>query len=238
MRLAPTLLLLAAPLRADGLADLRAALQRLPATQAVKAAADCQSWSRNGKGDKAKVVQGRAQARVEDGPAGLKLGWDKAELDRVEAASKAKDKGPRQAMETLNAEKAKDLLDAAQELMGDLDEASVQEDRMDAWQGRPARLLVMKLDAKDMDEDDRKHLKSFSRTLKVWMDGQGAPLAASEQLDMKLSVLFIGVEMHHADTRAFARSGDRLITVHEESQDSGSGAGQSGEQKTVIDLKL
>jgi hypothetical protein len=232
------LFLLLPALRADGLSDLRAALKALPGAQPVKATLECQVWSRSGKAKQAKIIQGRVQAKVEAGPGGLKLGWDKAELDRIQAATKAKDKGPEQAMGALKAEKAEALLDAAKDLLGDLEEAQVLEDRADAWQGRPARLLTLKLDATDMDEDDRKHLKSFSHTLKVWMGPDGVPLGLSEQLDMKLSILFISVEMHHKASRTFAASGDRLMAVHDESEDSGSGAGEQGESKTVMDLKL
>ncbi|HTL97794.1 MAG TPA: hypothetical protein VL181_03215 [Holophagaceae bacterium] len=231
-------LLLAPALRADGLTDLRAALKGLPARQPVKATVDCQVWNRTGKGKQPKIVQGQARVVVEDGPGGLKLGWDKAELDRIQSAAKAKDEGPRQAMGALRAEKAEALLDAAKDLLGDLDEAQLQEDRPDSWQGRPARLISLKLDAKDMDEDGRKHLKSFSHTLKIWMGPDGAPLGLSEQMDMKLSVMFISVEVHHHASRAFAKSGDRLVAVHDESEDSGSGAGEQGDQKTVMDLKL
>lgn len=232
------LLLLAPALRADGLADLRATLKNLPAKQPVKAAVDCQVWNRSGKGKQPKIVQGRARVVVEDGPGGLKLGWDKAELDRIQAATKAKDEGPQQAMGALTAEKAEALLDAAKDLLGDLEEAQLQEDRADSWQGRPARLISLKLDAKDMDGDDRKHLKSFSHTVKIWMEPDGTPLGLSEQMDMKLSILFISVEVHHRASRAFAKSGDRLVVVHDESEDSGSGAGEQGEQKTVMDLKF
>ena len=234
------LILLAPALKADGLADLRAALQRLPASQPVKATVDCQVWNRSGKAKQPKIVQGRVQARAEDGPSGLKLEWGKAELDRIQAASKAspKDGGPEQAMEALSAEKAEALLNAAKDLLGDLQDAQLLEDRPDAFQGRPARLLAFKLDAKDMDGDDRKHLKSFSHTLKVWTGADGAPLGLAEQMDLKFSVMFIGVEVHHAASRVFLKAGDRLLAVHDESQDSGSGAGEQGDQKTVMDLKL
>lgn len=240
MRLSPALLLIASSivLRADGLTDLRTALKGLPATQPVKASVECQVWNRSGEGKKAKITQGQAQARVEDGPSGLKLGWDKAALDRIEVASKAKNKGPKQAMDALSAEKARDLLDASEDILGDLEDAVLLEDRMDTWQGKPARLLSFKLDAKDMDEDDRKRLKSFSHVMKVWVDGNNMPLGLSDQMDMKLSVMFISIEVHHKGSRSFLRSGDRLVTIHDESQDSGSGAGQSGDQKTVMDLKL
>ena len=238
MRLSPLILLLAAPLRADGLADLRAALQKLPATQAVKAAADCQSWSRSGKGKAAQTVQGRTQVRLEDGPAGLKLGWDKAELARIEAASQAKDNGPKQAMDEVSGEKAKDLLNAASALLDDLKDAQILGDQPDTWSGQPARLLTFSLQPKDMDEEGRKHLKAFSLTLKVWMGADGAPLAASEQMDLKGSVFLIGFEAHYTEQRVFSRVGDRLVAIHAEKEGTGSGAGEQGAQKTVIDLKL
>ena len=240
MRLAPFLLLLAAgaSLRADGLADLRAALQKLSATQAVKAAADCQSWSRSGKGKSAKTVQGHAQVRLEDGPAGLKLGWDKAELARIEAASQGKDNGPKQAMDEVSGEKAKDLLNAAGAMLDDLKDAQLQGDLPEAWKGQPARLLTFTLQPKDMDDEGRKHLKSFSLTLKVWMGGDGTPLAALEQMDLKGSIFLIGFEAHYTEQRVFSRVGDRLVAVHAEKEGSGSGAGEQNAQKTVIDLKL
>ncbi|MBS1767603.1 MAG: hypothetical protein JST05_09410 [Acidobacteria bacterium] len=238
MRLSPLILLLAAPLRADGLADLRAALQKLPATQPVKAVADCQSWSSSGKAKAPRIIQGRAEARLEDGPAGLRLGWDKAELARIEAASKAKDAGPKQAMDQINGEKAKDLLDAAGALLDDLKDAQLLGDQPEAWNGAPARLLTFKLDAKDLDEDDRKHLKSFSHILKVWVDGAAMPLASLEQMDMKGSVFLISFEGHTVERRKYARIGDHLVTAHSESEAHGSGAGQEGAQKTVIDLRI
>ncbi|HET8900484.1 MAG TPA: hypothetical protein VFM84_00990, partial [Holophagaceae bacterium] len=114
MRSAALALLLFAPaLRADGLADLRAALKGLPAKQSVKATVDCQVWNRTGKGKQPKIVQGRARVVVEDGPGGLRLGWDKAELDRIQAAAKVKDNGPEQAMAALKAEQAEAMLDSA-----------------------------------------------------------------------------------------------------------------------------
>ncbi|HET6329369.1 MAG TPA: hypothetical protein VFF76_01145 [Holophagaceae bacterium] len=232
------LLLLAPALRADGLADLRAALKSLPARQPVKASVDCQVWNRSGKAKQPKIVQGHARVVVEDGPGGLKLGWDKAELDHIQAATKAKDRGPEQAMAALKAEKAEAMLDSAKELLSDLEGAVVQEDRVDTYQGKATRLLVLKFDDSGVDEEDRKHLKSYSHTLSVWMGPDGTPLGLQDQKDIKGSFFLISFEAHDKASYTFARSGDRLLTAHEESMSSGSGAGQSSEEKTVLDLKL
>ncbi|HXC16031.1 MAG TPA: hypothetical protein VNV60_01175 [Holophagaceae bacterium] len=232
------LLLLAPVLQADGLADLRAVLKSLPARQSVKAVVDCQVWNRTGKGKQPKIVQGQARVGVEGGPGGLKLGWDKAELDRIQAATKAKDDGPQQAMAALPAEKAEAMLDSAKAMLRDLEGAVVQEDRPDVYQGKPARLLVLKLSDNDMDEEGRKHLKSFSHILSVWMGSDGAPLGLQDQMDMKGSFFLISFEAHGRTSRAFARSGDRLVTTHEESMGSGAGAGQNTEEKKVLDLRF
>ena len=232
------LALLAPALRADGLSDLRAALQRLPATQPIKATVDCQVWSRTVKEKRPKIIQGQVQVKVEDGPAGLKLAWDKAELEHIQAAAKTKDDGPKQALDALGAGQAGELLDASRDLTETLDGARIQEDRPDTWQGHPARRLSLALDPKGMDASDRKHIKSYSRILTIWMGADGTPLAVQDQEDLKGSFFFIGFEAHNKSLRSFARSGDRLVTVHEESQNSGSGAGQQGEQKTVMDLKF
>lgn len=233
------LLLLTPALRADGLADLRAALQKLPATQGVNASAQVNLWSRNGKGKAAKVTQGEAHLRLEDGAPGLRLIWDRTELSRIQTASDAKNEGPKRAMGALDAAKASYLLDAAKGLLRALKNPDLQEDRTDAWQGRPARLLVFSLDdMKDMDESERKHLKSYTHTVSVWMGADGVPLAVKSQTDLKGSFLLISFENHTQLTRTFTRVGDRLVATHEEILDSGAGAGESGESKTVTDLKL
>ena len=240
MRLPSFLVLLtsAAILRADGLTDLRAALQRLPATQPVKAIVDCQVWSKTVKEKQPKILQGQVQIKVEDGPSGLKLGWDKGELDRIQAATKVKDNGPKQAMDALGAEQVGNLLDASRDLMDTLDGTKITDDRPDTWQGHPARRLTLSLDPKGMDASDRKHIKSYTRILTIWMGPDGVPLALQDQEDLKGSFFLISFESHNKNARTFARSGDRLVTAHEESESSGSGAGQQGEQKTVVDLKF
>ena len=240
MRLPSSLVLLAsaALLRADGLTDLRAALQRLPATQPVKATLDCQVWSKTVKEKQPKIVQGQIQMKVEDGPSGLKLGWDKAELDRIQAAAKAKNNGPKRAMDALGAEQVVSLLDASKDLMDTLDGAKITEDRPGAWRGHPVRQLTLSLGPKGMDASDRKHIKNDTHSLTIWMDPDGVPLALTDQEDLKGSFFLISFESHNKITRTFARSGDRLVTVHEESESSGAGAGQQGEQKTVLDLKF
>ena len=232
------LLLLTPALRADGLSDLRAALKAFAAKQPVKATVDCQVWNRTGKGKQPKIVQGGARATVEAGPSGLKLGWDKAELDRIQAATKTKDHGPEQAMAALKAEKAEALVDAATDLLDDLKDATVQEDRADTFNGKPARLLVLRLSDNDMDAEDRKHLKTFSHTILVWMGPDGSPMGAQDQLDLKGSFFLISFEAHTKVTRTFVRSGDRLVTIHEEELGNGSGAGQTSDSKTVMEVRL
>lgn len=238
----PLLLLatLAAPaLRADGLGDLKAALQRLPATQNVKTSIDYQFWNQSTEDKQPKVTQGRAQATGEDGPAGLRLAWSRATVDQAWKESLKKDDkgGTRQAIQAMDAVKAAQLLNAGAELLRGLDGAQLAEDRPEAWQGHAARLLVLKLD-NELSAEEKKHIKTYSHTRKLWLDVDGTPLAEEDAIDMKGSYLLISFEMHQKASRAFTRSGDRLVTTWEQKEEGGSGLGQSSQQKSVVNVKV
>ncbi len=236
----PLCLLLSAGLSADGLSDLRGTLGRLQGREAVKVQADYQFWNQSIEDKQPTVTQGQSQAQIEDGPAGLRLGWTRQELDQAQSegrkGKKAKDAKAR-ALDAFNADKADHVVNGAKSLLEDLEKATLKEYRTDTWQGRPARLLVLSLDP-DMDADERKHIKRFERTLKLWLDAEGTPLAAEDQLDLKGSYFLISFEMHHKSSRSYQRSGNRLLLTREESEQTGSGMGQKQQEKSVLTAKV
>ena len=73
-RLLP-LLLVAAGLRADGLADLRAALARLRPQEACKARVTLSLFRRFKDGDKPRQGQASLELEAESGPGGLRLSF-------------------------------------------------------------------------------------------------------------------------------------------------------------------
>lgn len=223
------------PLRADGLADLKGALQRLKGRSAVSAQAEVHTWSRDGKKGE-EPVQGSATVRLEDGPQGLKLGWTQAQLDRMVPVKGKKPKnGEESAMKSLGLEEAMRLMRASDELLSDLEEATLVSEGTEAWEGRPARKLVLNL-SMGMDKEDMGPIKEARSQATLWMSPEGVPLAMNHQMDLKGRVLLISFEVHHSSQRRFQVHHGRLLLVHEDRKESGSGAGQKGEGRTLYKL--
>lgn len=61
----------ALPAHADGLADMKAALERAGAVAPVKGTLEARTWRRTGEGSDAIEVSGLASIGVEEGPRGL-----------------------------------------------------------------------------------------------------------------------------------------------------------------------
>src|SRR5579871_1519309 len=81
--------LAAAPLaRADGLADLKAALARLQAQTPLKATLEVKTSEKQGEGNDAVEKLGEASIALEDGARGLQLLYAKDTLARMEAESR------------------------------------------------------------------------------------------------------------------------------------------------------
>lgn len=233
MRLTPLIFLLALPLSADALGDLKAALARIKGSDPISATAEVQTWSK-GSGKKAQPVLGRTLTRIEHGPQGLRLGWTG---DQVSKALEVKRKKTGEAFEPLSAEQAWRLLNGAEDLLMDLEKATFKAESPEAWRGSPARKLVVGLDL-DMDAESKEHFKQADRTATIWVAPDGMPYAADIQSDMKGRVLLISFEIHETSKREYRHTGNRLLMVREEKAQRASGMGQGGESRTVVALTL
>jgi hypothetical protein len=239
------LLLLATPtlLRADGLSDLRATLQKLQSDQLLRARVEIKTRRSGGENDKQKQSQGVSTVIVESGPEGLKLSWSPEQLKQSRKAAweeTANPDAPRSdiaTLKTLEAGQALNLLDAADPLRRSLDKAGVREDKRENYQGKPARLLVFHIEL-GLDEEERKALKSSEAYLKLWLDSEGVPLAMERDVQAKFSKFLIGYRLHEHDTREYQRAGGRLIITHAVRDSSGSGLGHSDEIHTVTNVTL
>lgn len=235
MKLAVLLTIALLPLRADGLSDLKAALQRLKGRGPLAAQAQVQTWSREG-GKKAEPKVGGTTVRLEDGPQGLKLGWTPAQLERLAAAKGKKAKeGETAALNSLDAAVALRLMRAAEDLLGELEEATLLGEQAEAWEGRAARKLTLTLSL-GQDEEARKVFKEAKSVAQIWIAADGTPLAMVHQLDLKGRVMLISFEVHEKAQRRYQAHQGRLLLVKEDKEVSGSGLGQTGEGRTVTTL--
>ncbi len=240
-KLIPILLLTALPCAADALADLRGALSRLQGSEAIRATADIQNWSQDGEGKKARVKQTHSSVQLEDGPSGLRLGWTSQQIQGARKESQLKATNPEAVTPNLDSLSALNGLDAtaflsqSDHLLQQLKGATVLEDRPDTCQGKPARLVVFKLDPV-VGAEEKSMIKDRKETLKVWLDSHGVPLASEHEMAIKASKFLLTFTISNRQARKLAVLGNRLVVANETEESSGSGMGFSNTSKKMTAL--
>jgi hypothetical protein len=235
--LAPTLLF------ADGLTDVRAALQKLQSDQLIRARVEIKTRHSGGESSKQKQSDSTTSVIVESGGDGLKLSWAPEQIKASRKAAWAETANPDApksdiaTLKALEAGHALNLLDAADPLRRGLERAVLLEDKPDTRKGKPARLLVIRIDI-GLDEEERKALKSSDAIEKLWLDGDGIPVAMERNIEAKFSKFLIGFKIYEHETREFQRAGGRLVTTSSTKESSGSGFGHSEESHTAITTTL
>jgi hypothetical protein len=235
--LAPTLLF------ADGLTDVRATLQKLQSDQPLRARVEIKTRRSGGESAKQKQSDTVSSVIVESGGDGLKLSWSPDQIKQSRKAAWAEITNPDAPksdlamLKALEAGHALNLLDAADPLRRSLERAALLEDKSDTRKGKSVRLLILKIDLA-LDEEERKALKSSEAIERLWLDGDGIPIAMERNIDAKFSKFLIGFKIHEHETREFQRAAGRLVTVSSTKENSGSGFGHSEESHTTITLTL
>lgn len=239
MRTLLLLPLLALPLCADGLTDLKARLAQLQGQDPVKGQLGRDLWQQDKDGKEApKVVQGSLQLYVESGPQGLQLQVAPGLLAqaRREQAAAAKDPekeaGTARVLKGLNPVDLAEGLNAADGLLRDLAQSTLLEEKADTFEGQPARLLVLKPEPR-LNAQAKKALKSLTASLKVWVAADGTPLATEEVVDFKASRFLISFEGTTKKKQRFRRVGNRLVSLLSEEESSNSGFGNVQQKKVV-----
>jgi hypothetical protein len=245
-RVAATLLILACGgARADGLADLRAALARLPGTTPLKATLEARDWRRTGEGKELEEHQGAVSIGLEDGPRGLVPVYGRDLLARADAEQRVavKDKKAAKPIEQtlgqLGVAELHAIASAAPALAREIDEATFRSESDDTLDGKAARRLVFETGIDSLPEKDRKYAKEFKSVLTVWIGADGAPLACSRRLDVAGSAfVVIKFEMHDEQARSFAVVGDRLVALRDDQKGSAKGAGENTDYRTERRLQV
>jgi hypothetical protein len=237
------LLLVPTLLFADGLTDVRAALQKLQSDQPLRARVEIKTRRSGGESNKQKQSESVSSVIVESGAEGLKMSWSADQIKQSRKAAWAETTNPDApksdlaTLKTLEAGHALNLLDAADPLRRGLERARLLEDKSDNYKGKPARLLVIRIELA-LDEEERKALKSSDAIEKLWLDADGIPIAMDRTIDAKFSKFLIGFKIHEHETREFQRAAGRLVTIVSTKESSGSGFGHAEESRTTIAVTL
>jgi len=231
--------------RADGQADLRAALARLPGQAPLKANAQARDWRRTGEGKDAKETQGQATIVLEDGPRGLQPLYSHELLAHADAESRAavKDKSaPKplsQGLAQLGFNELRALSSAAPALQREIDDAQFKGETAEAWGGKPARKLQFEGSLDRLPEGDRKYVRDFKLVLSVWIGADGTPLASLRHFDVSgRAFVVVTFEQHSDERRSYAVVGDRLVATNDEEKGSAKGAGETQEYRIERTLQV
>jgi len=250
MRLTHTICLAALALaaqaaHADAQSDLKAALARLQGSTALKAALDTRTWHRNGDGKDAIETSGQASVQIEDGARGMQLSYSPDVLARMDAESQALARNPNAKTPTLNAAREftpndlRPMIFAAASLSRQLERASFKGDKLDSYQGKPARVLTYDVGADTLSDRDRKYVKEFDGKLTVWTTSDGTPLASRMTANASgRAFVVVSFNAQDEESSVYAVVGERLVAVRRERHNSSGGMGERGEDKVTKTLQV
>lgn len=239
------LLTLWGPARADGLADLKAALSRLQGQSPLKATIELKSVRRLGEGKELEESSAHASLSVEDGARGMQVFYSKETLMRAEAEARAKGKDPKNktptvtALSELSTAELRPMVAAVLGLSRQIEEGIFKGEKLDTYNGKPARLLSFEFSMDRLTERERKYVKKMESTLDLWIAADGTPLASNfRQSGSGRAFVVVSFEQKYDEDSIFGLSGDRLLLMRKESRLSSSGAGEKMESKVVKTLQL
>ena len=218
------------PAAADTLGDLRAAVGRLAAKQAVRGtfAVDV-AMKAAGKFSNQNTARKVALEVTHDG-AGVSLTIPQALLDRKAV----------EAINLIHPRDVADALDFREPLLTMMEGATVTAEQRVAHQGRPARLLVLKLKPRDEKESNTIRIGS-SKTeeqLSIWIGDDNLPLAGERTQKTTAGFMFFHGTTEGRTSYTFAHTADRLLLARMEEKETGSGMGQKVDVTSVQTLTL
>jgi len=233
----------AAPGPSDPLAQLVSALARLPARTPVRARVEHRVTFTQGDDERAPPA-GTATATASSGPDGLRVAWTPSLLARAEAEERERLQNPdahtptRDAVGDLRTLALDRALDAVPEMLRSIYDAKVLEDGVEPFEGAPTRVLLLQVKPV-IAARDRKYVRDVEATARIWLGPDGLPLAADRHVLLKGRIfLIITFEIEQKERLRFARSGDRLVVVRQESESRSAGAGERRDRLATTTLTL
>jgi hypothetical protein len=218
------------PAAADPLADLRAVVQRYPANGPFIVSGTLQV-SGDSKGV-AGARTGSTTFEAEVGARGLMLRVPPLALGQAEAEAERKKRNAenltptRTALAALTLFDVIDALDLGAMLLNDLDGATLIAQTPSTHAGKAATLLRIKVKSTLAGTSSR-FVNEPKIELRVWIDGNGTPVAAERDSSYSASFLFVKAENVRKERWEVAVAGDRLYASRNEEEDRASAIGKN-----------
>jgi hypothetical protein len=234
-RVALISLLIANSAAASGLDDLRTALAPLQGQGALRGAYEARE-TRNVLD--AKPLKGpetvTANAQVSDDPSGLEIRWDRALLKRAaDEGSMVKGAKRKEALSQLigstTAPRVALAVNYAPKLLQYLASAQLRGERMDAFNGKPARLIEVLVVPQEA-ENDKVSIKENTHVAHIWLGTDNLPVAATIQHTVKASfMVFMSYEKTSKEEMTFGTAANRLVVLKREEAGKEKGPGMDSE---------
>ena len=232
--------LVAASARADTVADMRAAISQLRATKPIHVSIDVQRSRKNEGRFANQQFTGTASLDVVEDEAGLRITFPRAILERAESESRAHTADPRKttptraAINDTQATEVADAVDFAGPFLRLVDTARKVSETRGTREGRPVRIVVLKLTPKLPPEATSIFSVKFTEDqMTVWLGDDNLPVAAERIQRGTAGFMFIKGSMTNRSTWTFTRYGDRLVVLRDDTSYAGAGFGQKGEGRSV-----
>jgi hypothetical protein len=231
--------------RADGLADMKAALARASSAAPVRAVAETRAWRKRGEGAEADEDRGQASVAIEDGARGMVVTHGRELLGRIDAEQRARAKNPNSktptlfALEDLDVQELTALASAGPALLRKVERGVYKGEGSDTLQGKSVRVLRFEMPISTLSARDRKYAKQFKALLEVWIGADGMPLASRlHQTGSGRAFVVVSFDTALDEDCVYALAGERLVTVKKEVRSRASGAGEQEERKVVTTLEI
>lgn len=212
-----SLLLAALPAAGDRLSDLRAVLQRYPATAPFAASASIQV---NGESQDVEASRGGStNFEVEFGPGGMLLRVPPSALGAAESEAESKKRNPesltptRTAMVALTVFDIIDATDIASMLLNEFEGATLIQETETTSGGKAATLLRFKVKP-GLAGTRSRFVNEPKIELRVWVTSDGMPVVAERDSDYSASILFVKAANVRKERWEIAVWGDRLYASH------------------------
>ncbi|MDC8759266.1 hypothetical protein [Janthinobacterium fluminis] len=217
---------------ATGLDDLKAALAPLQGQGVLRGTYEAREQKTDLEKNGAKPELAQVSALVEDDAGGLQIHWDRALLKRAADESRPakgkKSDALTQAIGSSSAPRIAAAVNYAPKLLQQLASSQLKQERVDTYQGKPARLLEINFTPPDEDNDKVK-VKENTHLAQVWLGADGLPLAASVTHKVKVSfMVFLSYETTSKEELLFSAQANRLVVLRREEQGNEKGMGSEG----------
>jgi hypothetical protein len=229
--------------RADGLADLKAALARLGPTAAVNGALAVEVQRRQGDADDITSEDGQLSVFVEESSTGLQLRYPPELMARAAAERAERDRNPAArtpaliALQALRVEEVSDMVTTADMLARLLDRATFRSERTQTRDGAAVRVLDFELALGNLSRNFRKYVRKHQGSLELAIAADGTPLTLRirEQVDARAFLIISFQTISELDC-LFALKRNRLVTTQRKANRRAQGAGENFEEDVLLTL--